>query len=57
VIPIAFFPILLIATHLRWERWTGQSPWQYPNDALFAVAIGFLLFAFYVIHWLIKRDV
>jgi RNA polymerase sigma factor (sigma-70 family) len=56
VIPIAFFPLLLIATHVRWEMWTGQSPWRYPSDALLFVAIGFLLFAFYVIHWLIKRD-
>jgi RNA polymerase sigma factor (sigma-70 family) len=56
VIPIVFFPILLIATHLRWERWTGQTPWQYPSDALLYVAMGFLLFAVFVIRWLIKRD-
>jgi RNA polymerase sigma factor (sigma-70 family) len=57
VIPIAFFPLLLIVTHLRWERWTGQRPWQYPSDALYYVAMGFLLFGGFVIHWLIKRDV
>ncbi len=56
VIPIAFFPLLLITTHARWEMWTGRPPWQYPSDALTLVAIGFLLFAFYIIHWLIIRD-
>jgi RNA polymerase sigma factor (sigma-70 family) len=56
MIYIASFPILLIAMHLRWERWTGQTPWQYPGDALYYIAMGFLLFAGFFIHWLIKGD-
>jgi RNA polymerase sigma factor (sigma-70 family) len=56
VIPIAFFPLLLIGVQLRWETWTGQPSWWRSGEALFPVAIGFLLFAFFAIVWWIKRN-
>ncbi len=56
VMMIAQFPLLLGVLHLRWKLWTGQSPWQFHSDALISVAVGFLLFAFAAIHWLIVRN-
>jgi hypothetical protein len=52
---IGQFVLLLTVIHLRWEIWTGQSPWQFQKDVLLFTAIGFLLFAFAIINWLAKR--
>jgi hypothetical protein len=56
VIMITQFPLLLAVIHLRWETWTGKSPWQFHSDALLPVAMGFLLFAFFTIQWLAERN-
>jgi RNA polymerase sigma factor (sigma-70 family) len=56
VIMIIQFPLLLAVIHLRWETWTGKSPWQFHSDALLPVAMGFLLFAFFTIQWLAERN-
>ena len=57
VIMIAQFVLLLIALCLRWEIWTGNSPWQFQSDAMkYFVPVGFLLFAFPLFHWLFKRN-
>lgn len=55
-IMIGQFVLLLTVIHLRWESWTGQSPWQFQKDVLLFTAIGFLLFAFAIINWLAKRN-
>jgi RNA polymerase sigma factor (sigma-70 family) len=56
VVMIGQFVLLLTVIHLRWEIWTGQSPWQFQKDVLLFTAIGFLLFAFASINWLAKRN-
>jgi RNA polymerase sigma factor (sigma-70 family) len=55
-IPIVLFPLLLIAVQLRWEAWTGRPAWQLTTEFVLIVGIGFLLFAVYLIHWLVKRN-
>jgi hypothetical protein len=45
----AYFALLLVALHLRWETWTGQSAWWAPNEALTFVVVGFLLSAFAIV--------
>ncbi len=54
-IMIAQFPLLLVILHLRWELWTGKSPWQVQGDAMLPIAVGFFLFAFTTLHWFFKR--
>ncbi len=54
-IEVADFALLLITLHLRWQRWTGQSPWQLHSGASIPLVVGFLLFAFFPIVLLIKR--
>jgi RNA polymerase sigma factor (sigma-70 family) len=57
-ISIVQFPLLLTVIYLRWERWTGKSPWQLKGYDLILPAVGFFLFAVAIIHWLaIKRMV
>ncbi len=56
VIMIAQFPLLLAVLHLRWEKWTGQSPWQFHSDVLIPVAVGFFLFAFFTVQWVANRN-
>jgi hypothetical protein len=54
-IMIAQFPLLLIMVQLRWEMWTGQSPWRAQSEVLIGVVVGFLIFAFAVFHWFVKK--
>jgi len=49
------FPLMLAVIYLRWERWTGQSPWQIRGTDLILPVIGFLLFVEAIILWMIKR--
>ena len=51
-VAVTLSPLLLVAPHLRFSMWTGMSPWQFRRGGLLLVAIGFLLFALSVIHWL-----
>lgn len=51
-IMIAQLPALLILLHLRWERWTGASPWTFRDHVIIPVAVGVFLFAFAIVHWL-----
>jgi RNA polymerase sigma factor (sigma-70 family) len=55
VIETAYFALLMIAVHFRWETWTGNPAWWSAGEALRLVIIGFLLFAFFSIALLIKR--
>jgi hypothetical protein len=50
------FPLLLTILYLRWEKWTGQSPWQMRGYDLILPAVGFFIFAFGIIHWLVIRN-
>jgi hypothetical protein len=50
------FPLILMVLYLRWERWTGQSPWHMRGSDLVLPAVGFYLFAFAIILWMIKRN-
>jgi RNA polymerase sigma factor (sigma-70 family) len=50
------FPLILTVLYLRWERWTGQSPWHMSGYDLILPAVGFLLFALAIILWVIKRN-
>jgi RNA polymerase sigma factor (sigma-70 family) len=52
---IAQFPLLLAAIFLRWERWTGKSPWQLKGYDLILPAVSFFLFAFALVLWLAKK--
>jgi hypothetical protein len=55
---IAQFVLLVIVVQLRWELWTGRSPWQLQSDLMPLLAVGFLLFVFAIFHWLLmtKRN-
>ena len=55
---IAQFVLLVIVVQLRWELWTGRSPWQLQSDLMTLLAVGFLLFVFAIFHWLLmaKRN-
>jgi RNA polymerase sigma factor (sigma-70 family) len=55
-IEIAYFPLLMIVMYFRWEKWTGESPWQLHSYALIPIVVGFLLFLFFPIVWLVKRS-
>jgi RNA polymerase sigma factor (sigma-70 family) len=55
IIETAYFALLMIAIHFRWEKWTGNPAWWSSKDALQLVILGFLLFAFFPIALLIKR--
>lgn len=50
-IMIVQLPALLILLHLRWERWTGASPWTFRNYVAVPTAVGVFLFAFAIVHW------
>jgi hypothetical protein len=50
------FPLILTVLYLRWERWTGQSPWHMRGSDLILPAVGFYLFAFAITLWVIKRN-
>jgi RNA polymerase sigma factor (sigma-70 family) len=52
---IAQFPLLLTILYLRWEKWTGQSPWSMKRYDLILPAVGLFLFIFGIIHCLLKR--
>jgi hypothetical protein len=55
-IEIAYFLLLMIVMCFRWEKWTGESPWQLHSYALIPIVVGFLLFLFFPIVWLVKRS-
>jgi RNA polymerase sigma factor (sigma-70 family) len=50
------FPLILTILYLRWERWTGQSPWQMKGSDLTLPVVGFFLFAVAIVVWIIKRN-
>jgi hypothetical protein len=56
VVETVYFVLLLTAYRLRWEIWTGKSPWQLGMDTSYPLAIAFLLFAFFPIVLLIRRS-
>ncbi len=50
------FPLMLTVLYLRWEKWTGQSPWQMRGDDLIIPAVGFFLFVLAIVVWIVKRN-
>lgn len=47
---------LLIFYQIRWQAWTGKSPWQLNSDSSIGLAVAFLLFVFYPVVLLIRRN-
>ncbi len=50
------FVLLMLVLHLRWDLWKEQSPRNASGYMVMLIAISFLLFAFALIHWLMKRN-
>jgi RNA polymerase sigma factor (sigma-70 family) len=56
VLETVYFVLLLTVYCFRWEIWTGTSPWQLSMNTTYPLAIAFLLFAFFPIVLLIRRN-
>ncbi len=55
-IMISQFPLMMSVLLLRWQKWTGQPPWQMEGYDLILPVVGFFLFSFAIIHRLLKRN-